>query len=111
MPAWRSSSQSHLNLKARLQGVGAGPLMRLTRTWLAQTSVQQHSAPVSDLGGMRDRLPAHARLLHALNERLKEDAAQREATSKAEITITREGLPPSMRTVPPAAQEGAAPAA
>ena len=95
----------------RLQRVGAGPLMRLTRTWLAQTSVQHYSVPVIDLGGIGDLLPARARLLHALNERLREDAAEREATSKAEITITREGLPPSTSTVPPAAQEGAAPAA
>lgn len=95
----------------RLQRVRAGPLMRLTHTWLAQTSIQQHSVLLIALSGIGYLLPARARLLHALNERLREDAAEREATSKAEITITREGLPPSMRTVPPAAQEGAAPAA
>ncbi|KAK9820867.1 hypothetical protein WJX81_007558 [Elliptochloris bilobata] len=51
------------------------------------------------------------RLLHALNERLKADAAERKAASEAEITITQEGLPPGMRVVPPVDREGAAPAA
>lgn len=64
--------------------------------------------------GGSERAAGARRLLHELNERLKADAADREAASKAEVVITDAGVPPTMRVVPPAAaadMEGAAPAA